>query len=757
VNEPAPAPGFALPGLFGEGRIEVVDDGAGIATAIVARLGALGVEARVVAQASPEASGVVFARGLAHVASFEDAVALQRAALASARAFAKSTTKRVFATLQDTGGDFGLSGRASERAWTGGLAGLAKTAAGEWPEASAKTIDVERAGASPDDVARRVVQELALGGGDVEVGLPASGRRTVVRHVPAPYAPVGGAPSFREGTVIVVSGGARGVTATSLRSLCRLRPRLALLGRTELVEEPAETRTAATDADIRRVLLAKAKADGFAVAPRELARSAKVILDCREIRDNMAALERAGAQVSYHAVDVRSAASVRSAVDAVRAKHGPIGGIIHGAGVLADALIGAQTDEQFDLVFGTKVDGLRHLLAATERDPLQILILFSSVAGRFGNSAQSAYSMANEVLSCVAAGERSRRGPKCVVRSLAWGPWAGGMVTPGLAKLFEKAGVELIPLDSGATALAAEVATRDEWPEVVLMSGAVPPTAKPLNGGRPAATDERFELRVSATTVPHLEGHRIQGAAVVPAAMVLDWFVQAARAHHPSLVATGCRDLRVLRGIPVDRFDAEGTLLSVRLHEASAATVELKLHDLQDKLRYSATVDLATSLPLPPSDLPGPADGKPWPFTSVAEAYEHVLFHRGPFAAIVSLGVVSETAASAEVRGALSQDGADWFHDVTLLDAGVQVAALWGTTLLGRLPLPTRIGAFSVFAHGPAGGRVSCFVRGKRTGQHAVVADLAFVSEGGRVLGAMQGIELHMPPAATRGTSHQAN
>jgi hypothetical protein len=338
------------------------------------------------------------------------------------------------------------------------------------------------------------------------------------------------------------------------------------------------------------------------------------------------------------------------------------------------------------------------------------------------------------------------------------------MVTPGLAKLFEKAGVELIPLDSGAAALAAEVDARDDWPQVVLMSGAVPATAKPLNGSRPTPADERFDVRVSARTFPHLEGHRIQGTAVVPAVMVLDMFLQAARAHRPSLVVASCRDLRVLRGIPVDRFDAEGTLLSVRLHEVSAGTMETKLHDQQDRLRYSASVDVAASLPAPPASLPGrPADGKPWPFTSVAEAYDHVLFHRGPFATIRALGVVSETAASAEIGGTASRGGAivpgaEWFHDVTLLDGGVQVAALWGTTLLGRLPLPTRIGAFHVYAREEApSGPVKCFVRGKRTGQHAVIADLAFVHEDGRVLGAMEGIEFILPPTATRGPSAQAN
>jgi hypothetical protein len=749
---PAAAPGFALPGLLDGGRVELVDDRRGVAAAMAAKLRHLGVDAAVVDRATADAVGVVFAAGLGTIASFDDAVAIQRAALASARAFAPATTKRFFVMLQDTGGDFGLSGRSGERAWSGGLAGLAKTAGAEWPDTAAKAIDVECAGEAADAVAARVVDELLRGGGEIEVGLESSGRRTVVRHVPAPYATGARGKALREGTVVVVSGGARGVTATALRSLCACRPHLALLGRTALVDEPAETRSAASDADIRRVILARAKAAGANVLPKDLAREAKVILDCREIRGTVAALEKAGAKVSYHAVDVRSAESVRSVVDAIRAAFGPIGAIVHGAGVLADAPIAAQTDEQLDLVFGTKVDGLHHLLDAAKNDPLEALIVFSSVAGRFGNAAQSAYAMANDTLSSVAAAERARRGDRCVVRSLAWGPWAGGMVTPGLAKLFEKAGVQLIALDAGTAALGLEAATADAYPQVVLMNGEPPAPGMPLHGGKAPGPDARFDLRVSAATFPVLDGHRIKGTAVIPAVMVLEAFVRAAAAHSPTRVVTACRDLRVLRGVPVEGYDAAGVRLSVRLHETSSTTFDVKLHDEQDKLRYAAVIDVGDAL-LVPSDAPSaPADGKAWPFVSVAEAYANVLFHRGLFATVKELGQVSETGASATVVGSASAaSGADWFDDVTLLDGGVQVAALWGTHLLGRLPLPTRIGAFRVHRSGAAGKRVTCIVRGERAGQHRVVADLAFVAEGGQVLGTMNEIDFHLPPVATRG------
>ncbi|GMA87783.1 hypothetical protein GCM10025868_30330 [Angustibacter aerolatus] len=54
---------------------------------------------------------------------------------------------------------------------------------------------------------------------------------------PGPLGPLG---PLGPQPVVVVSGGARGVTAAVVRDLARRhRPRLLLLGRTELVDEPA--------------------------------------------------------------------------------------------------------------------------------------------------------------------------------------------------------------------------------------------------------------------------------------------------------------------------------------------------------------------------------------------------------------------------------------------------------------------------------------------------------------------------------------
>ena len=739
----------------------MVDDERGIAPGIVARLVALGVDARAVARASADASGVIFARGLLGHDSPEAALAIQRAALEAARTLAPRKGQRVFVTLQDTGGDFAVSGSAGERAWSGGLAGLAKTAAAEWPDAAVKAIDVACATASPDALADRIVGELLLGGRDVEVALGADGARAIVRHRAAAYRPASpGASRVRPGSVLIVSGGARGVTAIALSSLCKHHPRLALLGRTALVDEAADVRAATTDAELRRALLARATRSGVVVPPRELAREAKLVLDCREIRENMATLERAGAEVTYHAVDVRDAGAVRACVDEVRRTWGPIQGLIHGAGVLSDALLGSQTDEQFDRVFGTKVDGLRHLLSATASDPLEILIVFSSVAGRLGNSAQGAYAMANEVLSSVAANERVRRGGACLVRSLAWGPWAGGMVTPGLARLFEKAGIQMIALDSGAEALAREVASEDDLPQVVLMNGEPPTTALPIHGGRVATGQERFEVLVNSATYPYLDGHRISNVPVVPAAMAIEWFLRASVACYPSLPVRTCRGLKVLRGVPVDAFEGRGVRLVVqtKVLEATAdsARLELKLLDEAGKARYAGLVEMGgPQPPLPPSSTLEPEEsanqdgGSVW---SVDQVYSEILFHRGPFMTVRSLDRVHDGFASGELIGlrALGWLDSDWCSDPAVVDGAFQIGSIWGRHVLGGRPLPTSVGAVHLYRSGPIQGAVRCVLRAARVGRRNVTADLVYMTDTGALLGYVQDLELHLPLTVDR-------
>ena len=114
------------------------------------------------------------------------------------------------------------------------------------------------------------------------------------------------------------------------------------------------------------------------------------------------------------------------------------------------------------------MDGLRNLLDLLVNEELKALVLFSSTTARFGRLGQAAYACANEVLNKTAQVEARRR-PGCRVVSINWGPWDGGMVTPGLRKVFESEGVGLIPLLDGSVFLVQELNAAGKAVEVVAL------------------------------------------------------------------------------------------------------------------------------------------------------------------------------------------------------------------------------------------------------------------------------------------------
>ncbi|GAA3113660.1 hypothetical protein GCM10020254_70020 [Streptomyces goshikiensis] len=98
--------------------------------------------------------------------------------------------------------------------------------------------------------------------------------------------------------------------------------------------------------------------------PAEIEAAAHRVLAEREVRATLAALAGAAASVRYHRADVTDERAVRAVVAGVRARHGRLDGIVHGAGTLRDALLRDKEPAAFAEVFTTKVTGARHLAAA---------------------------------------------------------------------------------------------------------------------------------------------------------------------------------------------------------------------------------------------------------------------------------------------------------------------------------------------------------------------------------------------------------
>jgi malonyl CoA-acyl carrier protein transacylase len=740
----APALGFALGGLRESSPLALLvsandDDDAEIelAWALADQLRTYGVEAVVSSEISPGARGVIFLGGLRPIEEADQALRVQREAFQAARAFAQAArTGGVFVMIQDTGGDFGLSG-CGVRAWLGGLSGLAKTAASEWPDASVKAIDLEQGGRPPEELAAVILRELLEGGSEVEVGLRADGRRLSLACVPSPLPTGTGSPAVGDGDVIVVSGGARGVTAAALKGLAGVcRPRFVLLGRTPLQPQPACCQGLLAEAELSQALLNEARSADREVTLPEVRAQARQIVQQREIEENLAALRSAGAEVRYLSIDVRDRDSLAANLAKVRLEWGPIRGIIHGAGVLADRLIKDKTVEQLDQVFSVKIDGLRALLAATESDPLRLLCLFSSVAGRFGNPGQSDYSMANEVLNKVANAEARRRGKDCLVKAINWGAWEGGMVTPILKERFEARGVRLLPLEEGGRQFAAELTSGAGEVEVVL---GVADLNDPLKASRGAVTG--FDVAVGAERMAFLHSHCVEdGVPVVPVVLVLEWFVRAGRAVWPGQDIC-CRDLKVLAGAPLRDLE-RGAWFRIHCRRTADSVLEVELH--RGRVRhYSAVLTPAPRDALPVTK-PGPMKATDRRLEPARSAYEDGLLFHGPhFQVLEALDDLSGVEGSADLRGTDEVDWGKgpWLTDPAALDGGLQLALLWGLRHKNRKSLPTHFEAFVPL--GVPGARARrCDLRVRQSGRHEVVADLLFCEADGRPVAELRGVTM---------------
>jgi thioesterase domain-containing protein/NAD(P)-dependent dehydrogenase (short-subunit alcohol dehydrogenase family)/acyl carrier protein len=135
------------------------------------------------------------------------------------------------------------------------------------------------------------------------------------------------------------------------------------------------------------------------------------------------------ARASYQAADFCERRSVQELIERILTDHGQITGIVHSAGVIADAYLLQKSSEQFRSVLAPKVQGVTWLDEATKDLPLDFILLFSSVAGSLGNIGQADYAAGNGYLDAFA---RWRNEQVAISQrhgftlSLGWPLWAEG-------------------------------------------------------------------------------------------------------------------------------------------------------------------------------------------------------------------------------------------------------------------------------------------------------------------------------------------
>ncbi|WP_245982487.1 type I polyketide synthase [Lentzea flaviverrucosa] len=333
------------------------------------------------------------------------------------------------------GGTFGFDHQPDELPADIGLHGLIRTVALEYPDLVVRSVDVNPK-ESHRDIATALLAEI--GPGPAVVGYHA-GRRQVIEAVETELdaAPL----ALDADSVVLLTGGARGITALAATGLAeRTGCHIELIGRTPIAPEDHRLSHATTEPELVKALFELGEKD-------DVPSKARKVLAEREVRQTMERLRAKASSVRYHECDVTDAGAVGRVVDDVKARFGRLDGVVHGAGVLDDKLIEAKTQESFDRVWATKVNGAKAFGDG-------FLVLFGSVSGVFGNRGQADYSAANDALDRMARFWGAQRR----VVAVDWGPWAGAGMASGLAGEYARRGIPMIEPAQGVDALLNEIA-----------------------------------------------------------------------------------------------------------------------------------------------------------------------------------------------------------------------------------------------------------------------------------------------------------
>jgi acyl transferase domain-containing protein/NAD(P)H-dependent flavin oxidoreductase YrpB (nitropropane dioxygenase family)/NAD(P)-dependent dehydrogenase (short-subunit alcohol dehydrogenase family) len=390
------------------------------------------------------------------------------------------------------GGYFGRDRAAAPGLPTAGAAvGALRSLELEMPGVRCKAIDFDRDRPS-GEIAAILVQELLAAADALEIGYR-RGERSV--FVPEPAPQLEPDPSTAEipgDSIVLATGGARGITAELLRNVVKPGMTVIVVGRSALdmnaaLVEPADP------AVLRAELIERSRANGAQGRPAEIEQAVAAEMHRREAARTVASLHALGATVEYHAVDVCDVDRFTALIADIYKRHGRIDVVLHGAGVIEDKALIDKTDASIDRVFDTKVDSTFALYRALDRSSLRAIVLFASLAGRFGNRGQMDYAAANEVINRL-AWRMAVEWPQVRVLSINWGPWARiGMAVDTLGTLRRR----LAPIEpeAGCAFLRAELA-RGRSDEVEILAGdiAMSVPERPVGGAPGIERREAGEL-----------------------------------------------------------------------------------------------------------------------------------------------------------------------------------------------------------------------------------------------------------------------
>jgi acyl transferase domain-containing protein/NAD(P)-dependent dehydrogenase (short-subunit alcohol dehydrogenase family)/acyl-CoA thioesterase FadM len=334
--------------------------------------------------------------------------------------------------------------------------------------------------------------------------------------------------------VILVTGGARGITALCALAVAReTGARMALVGRTPYPDQTPDSSGA------------------------------------REIRTLLDKYDALGLTVDYFSCDIADRDSVGQMLTAIADRLGPVTGIIHGAGLNRPRLTGQVSPEQAYAETAPKVLGLLYLLDALQARPPKLIVGMGSIIGITGMPGNGWYGFSNEIMDIALRGFTAEH-PETCMATVAYSIWrdAGMGARMGSVDLLRGKGIDAIPTDAGVdrflrifthdpghcqTVVTARMAGLDTWHQVL---PDLPREWRFLERRTYLApgVEAVFSTHLSLETDPYLKDHHFQGSYLFPTVFGLEAMAQAALSlsGRTDSLPVRIRDVRLLRPITVD-------------------------------------------------------------------------------------------------------------------------------------------------------------------------------------------------------------
>ena len=495
---------------------------------------------------------------------------------------------------------------------------------------------------------RQVEIELGQAEDEVEVCYR-QGTRSTFALTPVENLAKDTEPQLDANSVVIATGGARGVTAVLAEELLRsVGCRVIALGRSDPSAMPAEVREMDEQAfkDYEPQFYKEQLARGIGRKMPDLKREYLAYRAANEVCQVTKRLQAVG-KYEYRSVDITSESAIEEVVAETYRKHGRVDLVLHGAGVQISTAITKKSLADFRKIVATKLRGLSNLYKACRKYGAGRRIHFhilTSVFSYMGNDGQPDYGAANEAMSRIAASMNSPETGN-LWSALAWLGWAGiGMTRDSeFAALAASRRLRGVTKEEGQHIFAELMRGTPTTPVNILLADgeieyykvaiqaaspqaaspqANPPQVAPPTKPAPAAVKVKpdfhvLEREISVESAPYLLNHLIDGVPTLPGALVISLFAEAAQALRPELKITSFekaffrrfskvfqnRKTRLRVEARVVSEDASETVVQVRILSdfVHSSGVVLQKDILQHEIliRMSPTPLAAPALPRP--------------------------------------------------------------------------------------------------------------------------------------------------------------